>query len=78
MKDDTGRALDGSEIGDGDIVQIDMQTDVHVEDHARGRHLPLLANAVGRYWTFDALGSILDGFAREKRDIAETFPGAQG
>lgn len=34
MKDDTGRALDGSEIGDGDIVQIDMQTDVHVEDHA--------------------------------------------
>lgn len=45
---------------------------------ARGRHLPLMQSAAGRYWTFDASGSILEGLAREKRDIVDTFHGAQG
>lgn len=36
VKDDTGRALDGSIIDDGGITQIDMQVDEHTENHMQG------------------------------------------
>lgn len=45
---------------------------------ALGRHPPLLQNAVGRYWTFDAAGSIRDGLWQERGDHVDLLPGTAG